>query len=197
MRLTVDRVLVGVVSLLAPLTALALPEAGDYSIAGVESSLKPGDRVGSLRVGMLCFPKGHLLWRDIAKPSYAAAVMILTQKISALGLPIADLPDPLFSDAAKLTKYRVRVTYQSLTLKLCVPGLGIGEKRPSGEGSIALRWQTFDRVSRSEIGDQTFEIPIELGGRDARNDPSVIGDTLRESARAYVLARRSGGATSP
>jgi hypothetical protein len=153
-------------------------EPNDYSIASIESDLRPMDKIGRLRAGMLCLPKGKLLWRDMAKPTDAVAINILSRRLAALGLTIADVPDPLFSEVAPLTKYRVRVTYESLEVKLCIPGLGISEKHPSGTGRMLVRWETFERSTKTKVAAQSFEVSISLDGRDARNDSSVIRDAL-------------------
>lgn len=172
-------------------------QLSDYSIAAIESNLRPMDKIGPLRVGMLCLPKGRLLWRDIAKPTDASMITALSRRLSALGLAMADVPDPLFSEVAPLTKYRIRVTYELLSMKLCIPGLGIGEKHPSGSGQMVVRWETFDRITKTQIDNQKFEIPFALAGRDARNDNSVIRDALKLSADRYVMARRSPETASP
>lgn len=171
-------------------------DATDYSIATIESDLRPMDEVGPLRVGMLCLPKGKLLWRDIAKPTDAITIAILSRRLAALGLAVPDLPDPLFSEVAPLTKYRIRVTFESLAMKLCVPGLGIGN-RPSGNGIMIVRWDTFDRLTRTQVETRKFEVALTIEGRDARNDNSVIKDALNQSADQYVLARRSSETASP
>lgn len=187
------------ISLVGPASATAArtDEPKDYSIAAIESNLRPMDKIGPLRVGMLCLPKGRLLWRDIEKPTDASMITALSRRLSALGLAMADVPDPLFSEVAPLTKYRIRVTYELLSMKLCIPGIGIGEKYPSGSGQMVVRWETFDRITKTQIDNQKFEIPFALAGRDARNDNSVIRDALKLSADRYVMARRSPETASP
>lgn len=181
----------------ASATAARIDEPKDYSIAAIESNLRPMDKIGPLRVGMLCLPKGRLLWRDIAKPTDASMITALSRRLSALGLAMADVPDPLFSEVAPLTKYRIRVTYELLSMKLCIPGLGIGEKHPSGSGQMVVRWETFDRITKTQIDNQKFEIPFALAGRDPRNDNSIIRDALKLSADKYVMARRSPETAPP
>ncbi|MDB5712803.1 MAG: hypothetical protein JWO15_200 [Sphingomonadales bacterium] len=174
----------------------SVAEPNDYSIATIESDIRPMDKVGPLKIGILCLPKGKLLWRDIARPGDQTAINILLRRLSALGLMIANAPDPLFSEVAPLTKYRIRVTYEAMTMSLCIAGMGIG-KRPSGQGRVLIRWETFDRSSKSRVANRSFEVLLSPDGRDARNVESVIGDALRSSADQYVLSRRDAPTALP
>ena len=48
------------------------------------------------------------------------------------GLSVAPPASALFGDPEPVTPYRIRVVVAAMNLKLCVAGLGIGEKKPSG-----------------------------------------------------------------
>jgi hypothetical protein len=170
--------------------AFATPSvANDYSIGSVETDMRATDKVGRLKAGMLCLPKGILHWRDVAKPTDRTTVGILSRQLSALGLSAPDLADPIFSDAAPNTRYRIRIVYESLVLKFCAPSLGIGT--PSGSGIILIRWETFDSMTKTLVGSHSFQTSVKISGRDIREDPAIIGDALRSSADEYVAARKT------
>lgn len=111
----------------------------DYSIASVEYALSPLDRVGSLQAGLLCLPKGKLRWRDVARPDGETLARKLTDVIGGK-LSVAARADPLFGDPEPPTRYRIRVVIEAVKLRLCIAGLGIGEKQPSGGGVATVRW---------------------------------------------------------
>ena len=141
----------------------------DYSIASVEYLPSPLEKIGKLQAGLLCPPKGKLRWRDVARPEHDAVAKRLTKVLGDGGLLVAPRADPLFGDPVPLTRYRVKVVVERVKMRLCIAGLGIGEKQPSGEGITAVRWDTYDRV--------------------ARGTSSVISDALVESARRYAVKR--------
>ncbi|MBA3895845.1 MAG: hypothetical protein H0X36_01625 [Sphingomonadaceae bacterium] len=148
------------------------------------------EKVGNLKAGLLCLPKGILLWRDVAHPSGDALAARKTAALKDAGLSVAAHPDPLSSDPPPLTRYRIKVIVERVALRLCVAGLGIGEKKPSGEGVAAVRWETYDRAARARVASVAFELPLMVGGRDARTQQAVLGDALVESAARYAKSRR-------
>lgn len=178
---------IGLLAGFAPLSAAAT-QVADYSIAALEYAPAPLDRVGKLQAGLLCLPKGKLRWRDVARPEAEAAARTLS---AALGerLSVAARADRLFGDPDPVTRFRVRVVVETLNLRLCIAGLGIGEKTPSGEGSMTVRWETYDRMSRARIADDVFVVPLLIKGRDVRGASGILSDALVESAARYAATR--------
>ena len=163
-----------------------------YSIAAIEYLPSPLEKVGKVQAGLLCLPKGKLRWRDVARPEDEVLAGRMTQALRATGLSVAARADPLFGDAATVTRYRVKVVVERVKLRLCVAGLGIGEKQPSGGGEATVRWETYDREARTKIDSVSFDLPVVLNERDARGESDVISDVLVESARRYALRRSNG-----
>ena len=161
----------------------------DYSIASIEYLPTPLEKIGKLQAGLLCLPKGKLRWRDVARPGDEALAKRLTEVLADSSLSVAARADPLFGDAVPLTRYRVKIVVERVKMRLCIAGLGIGEKQPSGEGVAAVRWETYDRVARTQVDSITFEVPMAFRHRDARGTSSVISDALVESARRYAVKR--------
>lgn len=165
--------------------------AATYSIATIEYRPTPMEQVGKLQAGILCLPKGKLRWRDVARPDDERLTAALTAQLGKAGLSVAARPDTLFGDPVPLTRYRLKVTVERVKMRLCVPGLGIGEKQPSGGGMVAVRWQTFDRVERTLVDDVIFDVPMSMNRRDARGATGVLNDAFIESAARYA-AHRAG-----
>lgn len=171
-------------------SSMAVADVADYSIAAIEYTPGPMDKVGSVKAGLLCLPKGTLRWRDVARPGDDVLMRQLGSALVKGGLSVAARPDPLFADAAPLTQYRIKVVVERVKLRLCVAGLGIGEKQPSGEGNLTVRWETYDRVARTQVDSVAFDLPMTVDGRDARGQSGVIGDALVESAVRYAVRRK-------
>ena len=166
----------------------ALAQTPAYSIAAIEYAPGPLQKVGKVKAGLLCLPKGTLRWRDIARPVERELMTRLTDTLAKEGLVTAAPPDAMFGDAAPQTTYRIKIIVEELRLTLCVAGFGIG-KKPAGTGSVRVRWERYDRVARTRTDSTEYEIPIAADGRDARNTAAVLTDALVESARRYAATR--------
>ena len=115
--------------------------ATNYSIASIEYLPAPLATVGSVKVGLICLPKGKLRWRDVARPSDRALIERVEATLRSGGLSVAPQPDPLFGDAPPVTKYRLRVAVERVDLHLCVAGevmlIGkVGRKPTTRVGSL-------------------------------------------------------------
>jgi hypothetical protein len=180
--------------------AVPVPLA-DYSIASIEYAPTPLQHVGSVKAGLICLPKGKLRWRDVARPGDHALVERVEKVLSAGGLGIAAQPDPLYGDAPPSTPYRIRVTVEAVKLRLCVAGdvLLIGKvgKAPTTQGNVIVRWETFDRMARTRIADDRFDIPVDERDSDVRTASHVLSNTIEASATAYANARLSQAAGHP
>jgi hypothetical protein len=189
--MTVSLKLIRLCAAIASLLVIAATEANvaDYSIAAIEYLPTPLENVGKVQAGLLCLPKGKLRWRDVARPDDEVMAKRLTDVLGEGGLTVAARPNPLFGDPVPPTRYRTKVVVERVKLKLCIAGLGIGEKQPSGEGDMTVRWETYDRIARTRVDAATFEVPMLLKQRDARGASGVISDALVESARRYAAKR--------
>lgn len=162
-----------------------------YSIAAIEYLPAPFEKVGKMQAGLLCLPKGTLRWRDVARPQDEKILARLTGALGDGGLSTPKRADRLFADPEPLTTYRLKVVVETVKLRLCVAGLGIGEMQPKGEGRITVRWETFDRVARAKVARVSFDVPMDLQRRDPRGETSVISNALVESAVRYVASRKA------
>jgi hypothetical protein len=192
MRRAVGPSLIVLVCVALPTGAVAGDDVADYAIAAIEYRPTPLERVGKVQAGLLCLPKSKLRWRDVARPEDEVLAKRLTEVLDAAGLSVAARPNPLFGDPVPLTRYRLKVVVEHVKLRLCVAGLGIGEKQPSGEGIATVRWETYDRVQRVRIDAVSFVVPMQFKQRDARGASGVISDALIDSAQRYALTRSSG-----
>jgi hypothetical protein len=134
------------------------------------------------------FAKRQLRWRDVARPDDEALANRLNDVLGE-HLSVAPRPDQLFGDPVPPTRYRIKIVVEDVKLRLCLPGLGIGEKQPSGEGTVLVRWDTYNRAARSKQASEIFAVPIVLNKRDARGAAGVLGDAVAASAMRYAASR--------
>ncbi len=165
----------------------------DYSIAALEYAPTPLQRVGSVKAGFLCLPKGKLRWRDVARPGDHAVAERLTDILRKDGLDVAPQPDPLYGDAPPATQYRIRIVVADVALRLCVAGdvplVGKVGRAPRTTGTITMRWETYDRVARKKVDAASFQMPVDDNAADARTASHVLGDAIEASARRYAASR--------
>jgi hypothetical protein len=170
--------------------AAAQTSVPTYSIAAIEYLPTPLEKVGKVQAGLLCLPKGKLRWRDVARPEDERLLARLTGVLGAGGLSAPARADRLFADPEPQTTYRLKVVVETVKLRLCVAGLGIGEMQPKGEGQVKVRWETYDRAARAKVASVSFDVPLDLKARDPRGATGVIGDALAETAVRYAAARK-------
>jgi hypothetical protein len=168
-------------------------EVATYSIANIEYSPTPLQQVGKVRAGLLCLPKGILRWRDVARPEQSALVARVESALGAGGLSVAPQPDPLYGDPLPLTRYRIRVRIETVSLRICTAGdvLIIGKvgRAPYTQGMIQVRWETFDRSARQRIDTATYAIPVSDHAADARTASHVLSNAIEASAGQYATSR--------
>ncbi len=167
----------------------------DYSIAAIEYLPTPLQQVGKVQAGLLCLPKGKLRWRDVARPEHTALVTRVEKALGVGGVIVAPQPDPLYGDPSPVTRYRIRISVDSVSLKICTAGdvLFVGKvgRAPNTQGTISMRWETFDRITRTRISDHRFVIPVADRAADARTASYVLDSAIVESAARYAVRRRA------
>lgn len=184
---------------LSLVAAFAVPPAvaaePDYSIAAIEYAPAPLQEVGSVKAGLICLPKGKLRWRDVARPAEHALTERVEKVLREGGLNVAAQPDPLYGDAPPATSHRIRVTVETVKLRLCVAGdvmfVGKVGRPPTTQGVVTVRWETFDRVARERVGDVRFDVPVDARDADARSASHVLSDAIEASAARFVATRKS------
>lgn len=183
------------VSIGGPPIAAAEPVTPTYAIAAIEYAPTPLQQVGSVKAGLLCLPKGKLRWRDVARPGEHALVERVEKVLRAGGLSVAPQPDPLYGDAPPATPYRIRVSVEAVALRLCVAGdvilVGKVGKPPVSQGTVTVRWETFDRAARVRVGDVRFTMPVDDRDADARTASHVLSDAIEASAARYASLRKA------
>lgn len=171
---------------------LAAPGAGpgDYALIGVRDDVPAGMVVGALKAGFLCLPAGRLRWDQIARPPEATLLTRAQTIISGNADAGAGPPDPFDrpADRGSSAKYRVVIMIRTARLKLCVAGLGIGERKPAGQGAVEAVIATQEAAGKRRLPDRVVTVDIHLNGRDPRRDSSVYADIVADIARQYAVS---------
>jgi len=161
----------------------------DYSLFRVEEAMSSRDRIGTVKSGLICLPKGALRWRDIARPSESD----LKGRIQAL-LAGGD-PDQWGDDPFRSTQrpdsdahYQVAIKIEHMAVNICVPGLGIGERKVKSAGELTARIATLDTVTHQRLPDRVISAQIVADGLDLRRDPRVYEEAVAGIIRKYLGA---------
>jgi hypothetical protein len=166
-----------------------------YSIAAIDYAPTPLQQVGKVQAGLLCLPKGKLRWRDVARPEQSALVARVEKALGVGGIAVAPQPDPLYGDPPPVTQYRIRVSVDAVSLKICTAGdvmfIGKVGRAPKTQGTISVRWETFDRAARVRIREDRFVMPVDDRDADARSTSRLLNDAIVESAVRYAASRKA------
>jgi len=165
------------------LAAQATTIAGGYSIVDVRDAISSTEVIGPLKAGWACLPKGRLRWASIAKPSEMALARLIQERLSMNG---ANAVPSAGADLSGGEKIRLSLTILHAKLHLCVSGLGIGEKKPSGGGAIAVRIDIYKADASVPAASNEIEVELDLRGRDPRIDPSVLADAIASAADRFI-----------
>jgi len=169
----------------------------DYSIAALKFEIPKDAVLGPLRAGLLCLPAGRTRWKDVALPENATAVASLNRTLAAENLAVETAGDPIFAEPPPPTRYRLRVTVVSATLRLCKPGSPVGPQTYKGAGTLTVVWETFDRHVRSSVVSNQFTVPLVIEKSDPKRDADAVLEALAQSARLYARTRRSRSTDRP
>ncbi len=153
-----------------------------YSLLSIDDAVQPTDSIGPLKKGFACLPAGALRWSDIARPPES---ILLDKARRALVPNTQTMSETLPSSSASTARYEVTFKLKSVTMRLCVAGLGFGQK-PRGRGSIVVDADTFDRFTRSHLPIRELTVDFDLMGRDPRRDPTVVADAIVQASTMYV-----------
>ena len=168
----------------APAAAPAKTRSLYFTRLGTD--IPAGQQVGTLKVGLLCEPRGPAVWS------------------SAMGSNMASIVGSAFEHAAEKAGYRVirregasslfedrpleepdvlvAVLLRSLAFNVCHGGV-ITRPVTSGEASIELEWQIFDRQARRVIA------AVTTGGTARTQHPGRDNKSIYEAA--LVAARNA------
>lgn len=175
------------------LIATALPVHGhaqpQFAFSGITSTISPSKKIGKIKQGFICAPKGALRFGDLQRADDGQ----LRQRIAALSAStdiVVDLPDSRFPNTPQTTTHALVGRLGGLSLDLCVPGanIGVGSRRSKGSGIVTVTWEVWRQSDKKLIAQRTLETPVKLEGADPRRSSEALEQYLAQSAVQFLAA---------
>lgn len=185
------------------LIGAALPARGAspdrYAISSMTSAVAPSQKIGKIKQGFICAPKGSLKFGDLQRVDEDA----LRRRIAALSGQsgsgqsgsgqsgfVIDQTDNRFPSAAPPPTHMLVGSLDRISLDLCVPGanIGIGSRKSKGSGTLVVTWEVWRQADKSRTAQRTIEIPILVAGADPRQSSEVLEEQLALSAVQFLKA---------
>lgn len=163
----------------------ALPER--YAISNMTSAVAPSQKIGKIKQGFICAPKGSLKFGDLQRADEER----LRRRISELGLAqglVIELPDSRFPSTTASSPLALVGRLENISLNLCVPGanIGIGNRKSKGAGSMTVSWEVWRRNDKLLVAHKTLDLPIEILGDDPRQSSEALEEHLARSAMQFL-----------
>ena len=158
-----------------------------YAISGFTSAISPSQKIGKIKQGFICAPKGGLRFGDLQRADEER----LRRRIAALGLAqglVIEVPDARFPSATGTTTHVLVGRLERMSLNLCVPGanIGIGNRNSKGSGSMTVSWEVWRRADKALVAHRTLDVPIEIRGDDPRESSETLEEQLARSAAQFL-----------
>jgi hypothetical protein len=151
-----------------------------WKLEPIDYALSNDDKIGTLKAGFLCVPSGTLRWNDIKLPrDYELSEKAVVQVNNIL--KARDLTSPEI--------YQLKGRINKFELKLCVSGLGFGEKRPKGEGKMEIRWTKLHLSEGTEIRSETVQTTFIIDGLDPRKDAEPLQQAIIQNLAKFLAVK--------
>jgi hypothetical protein len=137
-----------------------------YAIGAVKSDIKPNQRIGSRRAGLVCLPAGSFKWSD-ARSGMSDARDAIASVLHTQMPEVVDAADDPFSEERGATRYKIIATLEDVSLNACIRNWGLAAKLKhnhalSGRGHVAVTWEIFDRTTRSSVSRRRIATDFDL-----------------------------------
>jgi hypothetical protein len=140
----------------------------------VDFSLKGTDRIGTLKAGFVCLPSGTLRWEDIRLPRDSELAQRALAEVKKTGLILST------------SQHQIKGRVDKFELKLCVAGLGVGEKKPTGRGKIEVQWTQSSWPGGTEIKSKVIDSEFDVDGIDPRKDSELLQKALVKNLLMFL-----------
>lgn len=132
-------------------------------------------KVGTVKAGFICGPKGSIRWSDIRLPRDTDLELELSNIVS------------VNSGIVSNERFELQGRVTSFKIKLCVPGLGIGERTTKGAFSIAIEWTQRYPSNTKSPKSAVVVLDESIEGVDPRKDSAPLKRTILRSAEQFFL----------
>jgi S1-C subfamily serine protease len=119
------------------------------------SKLARGEEIGTVQAGWLCVPNSKLYWKRGGQVNVGDDELadVLKQELVSAGYKVVGDPTSLFDEQQEWkAEYLIGGVLRHTALNICYPMAGFGNfTNSSGEASIEVEWQIFERRTRSVV----------------------------------------------
>jgi hypothetical protein len=119
------------------------------------SKLPRGQEIGTVQVGLLCVAQNKLFWKRGGNVNIGDDELadLLRNELVNAGYKVVGDSDSLFEGRNESNaEYLIGGIVKHTAINICFPQIGFGDSATSsGEASIEVEWQIFDRRTRSVI----------------------------------------------
>lgn len=169
--------------------ASAAPAAPNtrYAISTLVSSIPLVRKVGNIKQGFICAPKGALKFGQLQRMDQSHLQRRIADLAATHGHQI-DLDDVRFPSASRTATHVLVGSLETISLDLCVPGanIGIGSRKSKGGGTMVVTWEVWRQADKTLSAKRVMEIPFDVRGIDPRVSSDVIEDYLAQSAVQFL-----------
>lgn len=164
--------------------ALAAPaESRQIAVTKLVSKLDRGTRIGTVSGGLLCVPQGPMTWRPgLDEPVVGEVLSVIREELKKAGYRIPGQSGSLFEESNEgEAELLLAGAIKAVALNACS-----GPQGRSGESSVEIEWQLYERRTRSVV------LTVTTGGH-AKSSPGARDAYLEAYAAAFrnVLAQES------
>jgi hypothetical protein len=125
-------------------------------------------------------PNATLRWNDIKLPrDYELSEKAIVQV--RYTLKVRETPSPEI--------YQLKGRIDKFELKLCVSGLGLGEKKAKGEVKMEIRWKKLHLPEGTEIQSETVQSTFIIDGLDPRKDAEPLQQAIIQNLAKFLAVQ--------
>ena len=119
------------------------------------SKLSRGQDIGTMHVGVLCVAQNKIYWKRSSNVNIGDEELadVLKMELVNAGYKVVGESDSLFEHSNETyAEYLIGGIVRHTAINICFPRIGFGDSATSsGEASIEVEWQVFDRRTRSVV----------------------------------------------
>lgn len=169
------------------------------AVSKIVGRFAAGQEVGTVQMGWACAGQDKVFWKSGAgtRVSEEGLAEIVMRELQSAGYPVAGNPDSLFEDPQQRNvDFFIGGIVKRVAMNICYPSAFGSTAQSSGEASIEVEWQVFDRRSRSVVftlttGGAAKKETADQGGYQAYWDAFALAvrNLLAEQRFAALITR--------
>ncbi len=138
-------------------------------------------KVGPLKVGVLCLPNGSLRWGEVKLPSESEVRADIAARLEKAGTSLRVVAQSATETRGDVAQLRVAV--ESATFHLCMPGMQMLAGKPKLRGTVKIRWEMTEKgVAPAHVYSSTIAVDE---SSDPRRSATPLLHAFAESAEQF------------